>query len=482
MNPLFSDYMESLHGVEAAVLGIGVSNTPLIRLLARAGARVTARDKKNRAALAPLATELEALGVNLMTGPNYLQDLREQRIYRTPGLRPDLPEIRAAVMAGSVLTSEMEDFLRICPCPVIAVTGSDGKTTTVTLIAELLRAEGRRVHLGGNIGQPLLCSAEDMEPSDIVVLELSSFQLMTMKQSPQTAVVLNVTPNHLDMHLSMDEYVSAKENIFIHQKPEDLLVLGADNALTKSMAAKASGHVRFFSREQSATPGVYLCGSDIVYRDGSGEKTLMRAADIRIPGAHNVDNFMAACAAVWPLVRPETMAEVARTFSGVPHRIQLVSERDGVRFYNDSIASTPARTLAGLRSFDRKVILIAGGYDKCVPFDALGSGCVRHVKALVLIGATAGAIRQAVENAPADDGHPGVPPIYDAGDLETAVPLAGQLAAPGDVVLLSPACASFDQFKNFEERGNRFVELVNQRKGPAGGRSNKTNNEEYKKD
>jgi len=456
MNPLFTAYLSALKDTSAAVLGVGVSNTPLVRLLAFAGARVTARDKKERAGLEPLASELEALGVSVIAGPDYLRDLHEQRIYRTPGLRPDVPEIAAAMAAGSILTSEMEDFLRVCPCSVIAVTGSDGKTTTATLIAELLRAEGKRVHLGGNIGQPLLSLAGAMEPDDVAVLELSSFQLMTVTQSPHTAVVLNVTPNHLDWHRSMDEYAAAKENLFLHQGPEDTVVLGADCALTKAMADKAKGCVRLFSRCGPVSCGVYLNGDEIVYREAQEEHVLLRASDIRIPGAHNIDNYMAACAAVWPLVRPETMVRVARTFNGVPHRIQLIAERAGVRWYNDSIASTPARTMAGLRSFDQKVVLIAGGYDKHVPFDALGPACAEHVGALILIGATAGAIRRAVESVQ------GAPPVYDAGDLETAVPLASRLAQPGDVVLLSPACASFDQFKNFEERGERFAALVGQ--------------------
>ncbi|MCL2748245.1 MAG: UDP-N-acetylmuramoyl-L-alanine--D-glutamate ligase [Oscillospiraceae bacterium] len=454
MNPLFTQYLAAQRGISVAVLGVGISNTPLIRLLAGAGAKITARDKKDRASLEPLASELEALGVRMVTGPGYLQGIGETYIYRTPGMRPDLPEIAAAVAAGSILTSEMEEFLRICPCPAIAVTGSDGKTTTTTLIAEMLRAEGKRVHLGGNIGMPLLSAAGDMDPGDIVVLELSSFQLMTMKMSPQTAAVLNLTPNHQDMHLSMEEYTAAKENIFLHQGKGDLVVLGADCGVTRAMAAKAPGRVRMFSHGAPVPHGVFLEGDTIICRDGAGDHALFPASDIRIPGAHNVDNYMAACAAVWPLVRPETMAQVARNFAGVPHRIQLVAERDGVRYYNDSIASTPARTLAGLRSFPQKVILIAGGYDKKVPFDTLGSACAQHVKALILIGVTAGAIRQAVEAAD------GAPPLYDAGDLETAVPLAERMAEPGDIVLLSPACASFDQYENFEERGMHFTRLA----------------------
>jgi UDP-N-acetylmuramoylalanine--D-glutamate ligase len=462
VNQLFDAYLRGLRGTSAAVVGIGVSNTPLLRLLAEAGARVTARDKKDRAALGPLADELAGLGIELRCGPDYLGDLREQRIYRTPGLRPDGPELRAAAAAGSELTSEMEDFLRVCPCPIIGVTGSDGKTTTATLIAELLRGEGRRVYLGGNIGHPLLREAGDMNPEGVAVLELSSFQLMTMTRSPGTAVALNVTPNHLDWHLSMEEYTAAKENLFRHQGPDGLAVLGADCDLTRGMAARAPGRVRLFSRRGPVSVGVYLKDGVVTWRDETGETPLFPAADIRIPGAHNIDNFMAACAAVWPQVSPETMGRVARTFGGVPHRIQLIAEVGGVRYYNDSIASSPARTLAGLGSFDQKVILIAGGYDKHIPFDTLGPACAEHVKALILIGATAGAIRRAAEAVP------GTPPIHDAGHLDAAVPLAARLAEPGDVVLLSPACASFDQFANFERRGERFAEIVREQKTDDG--------------
>lgn len=454
MKSLFPAYLAHLNGLTTSVLGIGVSNTPLLRLLAGAGARVTARDKKDRQALEPLATELESLGIQLRCGPAYLADLHEELIYRTPGMRPDVPEILAAVKNGSVLTSEMEDFLCVCPCQIIAVTGSDGKTTTTTLIAELLRAAGKTVFVGGNIGHPLLAETPKMTLDDLVVLELSSFQLMTMRTSPQTALVLNVTPNHLDMHLSMKEYVSAKENIFLHQRTGDLLVLGADCALTREMASRAPGRVRLFSRREDVSNGVFLRGDDIIFRDARGDRLLMHASDICIPGSHNVDNFMAACAAVYSYVSPDIMAHVARTFVGVPHRIQLIRQFDGVSYYNDSIASSPARTLAGLRSFDQKVILIAGGYDKNIPFDELGPAAAAHVSQLVLIGATAPKIRAAVSSVA------GAPPIHNAGTLDAAVTLARQLAHDGDVVLLSPACASFDQYANFEARGEHFVQLV----------------------
>ncbi|MDR0671215.1 MAG: UDP-N-acetylmuramoyl-L-alanine--D-glutamate ligase [Oscillospiraceae bacterium] len=437
-----------------AVLGIGVSNTPLIRLLAGAGACVTACDRKERAALGPAADELAVLGVGLRCGPDYLDHLTQRRIYRTPGMRPDLPALNAARAGGAVVTSEMEDFLSVCPCPVIGVTGSDGKTTTASLIAEMLHAEGVTVHLGGNIGRPLLADAGRMAPGDTAVLELSSFQLMTLPTSPATAVITNVTPNHLDVHLSMEEYVQAKENIFRHQDKNGLVVLNADCARTRAMAGAAPGRTRLFSRTAPLPEGVSLDGGALVVREDGRCERLFDAREIRLPGAHNVENYLAACAALYRRVRPETMARVARDFAGVPHRIEFVADVGGVRCYNDSIASSPTRTLAGLRAFAQKVILIAGGYDKHIPFDDLGPAAAAHVKSLILIGATAGAIRAAVA------GVPGAPPIADAGELARAVDMAFAQAEPGDVILLSPACASFDQFPNFEARGRRFQELV----------------------
>lgn len=454
MNPLFDVYGKSLAGVSTAVLGYGVSNIPLVDLLVNAGAAVTVRDKKAREALGPAAEELEARGVRLVCGAGYLEGLCEQRIYRTPGLRPDAPEILRAVENGSILTSEMEDFFSVCPCPIIGVTGSDGKTTTTTLIAEMLRAEGTRVHLGGNIGHPLLGEAWDMEPGDAAVLELSSFQLMTMKRSPSVAVLTNIAPNHLDIHKSMEEYVSAKENIFLHQGEASLTVLNADCALTRAMAGRVRGRARLFSRKEALAEGVSLEKGAVILREEGRREELFSMEDIFLPGAHNLENYMAACAAVYGCVKPETMARVARTFAGVPHRIEFVAEIGGVRYYNDSIASSPTRTRAGLHAFSRKVILIAGGYDKKIPFDTLGPAAAAHVKTLILIGATANAIRAVVEKTD------GAPPVVDAGTLEKAVALAAGRAEPGDIVLMSPACASFDQFVNFEARGERFKELV----------------------
>lgn len=451
------EYIASIQDKSVAIVGIGVSNTPLIELLARSGIRVTACDRKSREALGSEAERLEALGVSLKLGDGYLKDLTQDIIFRTPGLRQDVPELLAAVDRGSVITSEMEVFFQVALCTLIAVTGSDGKTTTTTLIAEFLKAAGKTVHVGGNIGHPLLCEAGEMAPEDYAVLELSSFQLMTMTRSPHISVITNLEPNHLDVHRDMAEYISAKENIFTHQTPEDIAVFNADNAITAEQSARAVGRMRLFSRQSEPLEGVFLRGDAIISRKNGAEREVMKTGDILIPGIHNVENYMAAISAVDGLVSDEDMRHVARTFAGVEHRIELVRTLRGARYYNDSIGTSPSRTIAGLRSFPEKVILIAGGYDKHIPFDVLGPEIVDHVKLLILCGATADKIRACVESAP---NYQGQPEMMTIPDFKAAVETASQRAGEGDVVLLSPACAAFDQFKNFMERGKVFKQLV----------------------
>ena len=453
------EYVDSIRNKRVAVIGIGVSNTPLLDMLLAEGIRVTACDKRTREQMGQQAEELERRGCTLHLGEDYLKGLDADVIFRTPGLRPDVPEIAACVARGADLTSEMEVFFRVCPCPIIAVTGSDGKTTTTTIIAELLKSAGKRVWVGGNIGHPLLCEADGMLQTDYAVLELSSFQLMTMTRSPHIAVVTNLAPNHLDMHRDMAEYVAAKENIFRHQSRGDIAIFNGDNAITAEQSARAPGRARTFSRLGEAADGVFLRGEDIVCRSGGQERVIMTTGDIKIPGVHNVENYMAAIAAVDGLVPDEVIRSFARSFGGVEHRIELVRTYRGVRYYNDSIASSPSRTIAGLRSFKEKVILIAGGYDKHIPFDVLGPEVVAHVKLLVLCGATADKIRASVENAPGYA--PGKPEILDVTPFTAAVEAARDRAQPGDVVTLSPACAAFDQFKNFAERGRFFKSIVN---------------------
>ena len=453
----FEEYLDSLRNKSVAVIGIGVSNRPLIRLLLERGIPVTACDKKSREALGPLGDELEQHGCRLQLGEDYLKDLTADVIFRTPGLRPDVPELAAAVARGSALTSEMEVFFQVCPCEMIAVTGSDGKTTTTTIIAKLLEAAGRTVHLGGNIGRPLLCDTPDIAPTDLAVLELSSFQLMTMTSSPHVAVMTNLSPNHLDVHKDYVEYIAAKENIFTHQSAQDIAVFNADNEVTAALAKKALGRVRLFSRQREVADGVFLRGTSVVARSDGAERVVMDTSDIQLPGVHNIENYLAAIAAVDGMVPDEIIRDFARTFGGVEHRIELIRTLDGVRWYNDSIASSPSRTIAGLRSFPEKVVLIAGGKDKGISYDSLGPVVNDHVKLLILCGATAGVIRRAVEQAP---NYAGLE-IFDVADYEEAAALARSRTQSGDVVILSPASTSFDRFANFMERGRVFKDVVN---------------------
>ncbi|MCI9609086.1 MAG: UDP-N-acetylmuramoyl-L-alanine--D-glutamate ligase [Oscillibacter sp.] len=459
----FEEYLSSLRNKTVAVIGIGVSNRPLIELLLSRGVAVTACDKKDRATLGALAEELVGKGCRLRLGPDYLKDLTEDVIFRTPGMRPDLPELHAAVERGSTLTSEMEVFFEVCPCPILAVTGSDGKTTTTTIIAELLRAAGKTVHLGGNIGHPLLSETGGMKAEDIAVLELSSFQLMTMTRSPHIAVVTNLAPNHLDVHKDYAEYISAKENIFTHQSASDIAVFNADNEVTRSFVGRQRGALRTFSRREAVEQGAYLAPDDagegqaIWMSNENGRRQVLPLAGIKLPGIHNVENYMAAIAAVDRLVPDGIIRDFAKNFGGVEHRIELVRELDGVRYYNDSIASSPSRTIAGLNSFPEKVILIAGGKDKGISYDSLGPVVNERVKHLILCGATAGVIRSSVEQAKNYSGLE----IVEVEDYHQAVSLARSRSEAGDVVILSPASTSFDRFDNFMERGRIFKEIVN---------------------
>ena len=451
MQSAFDAYFQSLKGKKIAVFGLGVSNRPLVRLLLEFGCDVLGCDRTPREKLDREVLDLEAAGCKLSVGEFYLEGLEADLVFRTPGMHPGNPALEALRAKGAEVTSEMEVFFEVCPCTILAITGSDGKTTTTTLVSEMLKAAGKTVWVGGNIGTPLLPRVREMRAGDFAVVELSSFQLMDMKRSPHVAVVTNLAPNHLDVHKDMEEYVEAKKNIFRFQGKDDILIVNADNEITAPL--RGNGATKTFSR-QGKNANVMLAG-DTICRDG---QPVLDKKDILIPGEHNVENYMAAIAAVQGLVEDETIRQVAKTFGGVEHRIELVRIRDGVRFYNDSIASSPSRTIAGLRSFPEKVLLIAGGYDKHIPYDVLGPEICAHVKKLYLGGATGQKIRAAVENCP--EYKPGAPKIVDCGDFASAVKAAAAGAVSGDVVLMSPASAAFDQFKNFMVRGEFFKKMV----------------------
>ncbi len=450
MSTKFEKFLNDVSGKTVSVIGMGVSNTPLIHLLLSAGALVTIRDKAEFSSLSKEAEDFKSKGATFICGENYLENINDEIIFKSPGIHPNIPELCAARKRGSVVTSEMEIFFKVCPAKTIGITGSDGKTTTTTIIYELLKAAGYTCFVGGNIGTPLLDKVPQMTENDFCVLELSSFQLMTMTDSPDIAVITNIAPNHLDVHKSMQEYTEAKINLLKYNKAARI-VLNLDNDVTREISKNYPAHM--FSRVEDTE---YCVKDGVIY---AGNTPVMQISDIKIPGLHNVENYLAAIAAVDGLVSYDTIKTLAQSFGGVAHRMELIREKNGVSFYNDSIASSPTRTIAGLRSFNQKIILIAGGYDKKIPFDVLGPEVIKHVKALILIGKTSDKIEAAVIASPGYSKD--ILPIYRPNTFEDAVMLADKIAESGDVVALSPACASFDLFKNFAERGERFRTLVN---------------------
>lgn len=456
----FKQFFETIKGKKIAMCGIGVSNTRLVLNFLSKGARVIACDRREREQIGKIADELENAGAELKLGENYLDNLEVDIIFRTPGMNFHLEELEKARKRGIAVTSEMEVFFDLCPATVFAVTGSDGKTTTTTLIAEMLKAEGKRVFVGGNIGKPLLPEIENITRDDFVVVELSSFQLISMRKSPDIAVVTNVAPNHLDVHKDMDEYVEAKKNILLHQNAFSRTVLNRDNEITEGFRDFVRGQSLGFSIKRKLNNGAWLDGEGNLHMAYRGiDVPVLNRKDIRILGDHNVENYLAAITAVWGYVGVDNILKVAKEFGGVEHRIEFVREVNGVKYYNDSIASSPSRTIAGLKAFDKKVMLIAGGYDKHIPFEPLGPVVTERVKKLFLCGDTADKIEKAIREY---EGYNGSPEIIRCDDIRDAVLKAHKMSEEGDIVTLSPACASFDKFPNFTVRGNYFKEIVNE--------------------
>lgn len=452
----FKEFKEFIKGKNTAVVGIGVSNIPLIRFLLNLGAKVSAFDKKSEEELGEVAEEFNKKGVKLVLGDNYLDNISGYEVvFKTPSMRVDSPSLLKAKEEGAYITSEMEEFVKYCPAKVYGVTGSDGKTTTTSLIYNLLKEEGYRTWVGGNIGTPLFAQIEEIDKNDKVVLELSSFQLMTMTVSPEASIITNLSPNHLDIHKDMDEYVDAKRNVFKFQDEDGLLVLNRDNEITNSMVSEAKGSVLQFSVKETIAKGAFY-KDGVLYLFG---KEVCKAEDIVIKGMHNIENYLAAFCVLSKEVSIETMRKVATTFPGVEHRIEFVREFEGVKYYNSSIASSPSRTLADIKVFGRKVILIAGGYDKKIPFEPLAEEGYPYIKKLVLLGATKNLIKEAFEKVIEEKNLD--LPIIIADTFEEAVSKSRVSAEDKDVIILAPACASFDMFVNFEVRGKRFKEIVN---------------------
>ncbi|MEW8977431.1 MAG: UDP-N-acetylmuramoyl-L-alanine--D-glutamate ligase [Symbiobacterium sp.] len=442
----------------AAVVGIGVSNLALIRYLVHKGVSVTACDRRSAAELGERAAELHRLGVRLVTGEGYLAPLADHDlIFLTPGMPKHLPEIEAARRRGAVISGEIGLVLDLCRAPVIGVTGSAGKTTTTTLIGEILRASAREIHVGGNIGTPLIEKVEAIPPEAVVVLELSSFQLQLVRRSPHIAVITNISPNHLDVHATMEEYVEAKKGIFRCQSPADWLVLNADDPLVRSFADEARSRVVLFSRrgDPGGRDAAFIRDGQLVWRRGGQELPTLLVEELRLPGLHNQENVLAAMAACYLAGAPlSAVREVLTRFTGVEHRIEPVRVLDGVKWYNDSKATSPTEAVAALSTLPAPIVLIAGGSDKGIRFDPIAPLVKEKVKCLILTGPTAPKIEEAVRRG----GYTG--PVHRAADMAEAVALARAAAVSGDTVLLSPACASFDAYRNFEERGRHFKSLV----------------------
>lgn len=461
MQTKISRFFEEMRRKKVTFIGAGVSHRALIKLFCSKGIDVTLADKRDESALGEVYEELKNAGVHFSLGVNYLDCLdNADVIFRTPGMYFYSPSLSRAREQQKIVTSEMEVFFDLCPCKIYAVTGSDGKTTTTTLISELLKAQGKRVHLGGNIGKALLPIIEEISEDDVAVVELSSFQLISMRQSPDVAVITNVAPNHLDVHKNMEEYIEAKTNLIRHQNAFSKTVLNADNEITNGMAEMVRGRLNFFSRKIVPDNGAYLDENGYINIVINGEiQRIMHKDQIKIPGIHNVENYLAAISATIGEVDVNNIVDVAERFGGVEHRIELVRVLDGVRWYNDSIATSPTRTIAGLNSFDQKLIVIAGGYDKKIPFEPLAPKLIEKAKVLILMGVTAPKIKKAVTEC---EGYRSEElQIIDVADMKEAVEAAKKVAREGDVVTLSPACASFDLYPNFEARGRHFKNLVN---------------------
>lgn len=452
-----------IQGKKVAFIGAGVSHKRCIEQFVELGAQVTLCDqKKSLEDFGAYADTLRRLHVRLSLGEHYTDGFAGQDIImRTPGYEYYKPELQAALQAGTKVTSEVELFFELCPCEIVAVTGSDGKTTTTTLISKMFEAAGRKVFLGGNIGAALLPQLADVTPEAVAVVELSSFQLISMRVSPKVAVVTNVTPNHLDHHKDMQEYIDAKRNILLWQVPPCRAVLGFENEISRGMQKDCKGEQVWFTRLHDTDKGAFLRESDdtLCYAENGVVTPILPRAEVKLRGLHNVENLLAAIAAVWGRVPVEAMRQVGSTFTGVEHRIEPVRTLDGVTYYNDSIASSPTRTIAGLRSFNQKIILIAGGYDKKIPYEPLAPEILAHVKTLVLMGATGPRIEEAVRGCAGFD--ESALTILHADSMQHAVELARGAAQPGDVVSLSPASASFDLYPNFEVRGRDYKNIVN---------------------
>lgn len=460
-NTKLEEFNEFLENRKVAVIGLGVSNMPLLEYLHEKKAKVTIFDQRSINELPKEALDIiTKYSFEFSLGQFYLEKLKGfELIFRSPSCLPTIPELVQEEQNGAIITTEIELVLKMTPSKVIGVTGSDGKTTTTTLIYEILKHAGYKCFLGGNIGTPLFTKIKDMKPEDIVILELSSFQLMGMEVSPNISVITNISPNHLNIHKDYQEYIDAKKNIFKYQDSQGILIINFENDITKTFSDEAQGKVIYFSSKTKLENG-FIVDNNIIKESEEGiRKHILSVKDIKLRGIHNFENICAALAATKELVDIEEACEAIKSFQGVEHRLELVKEIEKVKWYNDSVSSSPTRTIAGLNSYDEEIVLIAGGYDKNLDYTPIAKPIVEKVKTLILLGQTSSKIYEAVKKELEKEKKN--LNIYMCDSLEEAVNKAKKYAKPGQIVLFSPASASFDMFKNFADRGEKFKNLVN---------------------
>ena len=460
-NKKLEEFNQYIQFRKIAIIGLGVSNIPLIDYLYNKKARVTVFDDRNIEEIPKeIMDKITNYNFEFSFGPNSLEKLKGfDMILRSPSCLPTKPELVKEAERGAIVTSEIELLMKMCPGKIIGVTGSDGKTTTTSMIYAILKKAGLNAYLGGNIGVPLFTKLEEMKPQDIIVLELSSFQLMGMEVSPDISVITNITPNHLNIHKDYEEYIDSKKNIYRFQDENGIVVLNYDNEITRKCANEVKGKVIFFSSTEKLENG-FIVDENVIKKCEDKVRThILDTKDLILRGKHNYQNVCTALAATNSLVDINIAIKAVKNFKPVEHRIEFIREIDNVKWYNDSASSSPSRTLSGLNAFDEDIILIAGGYDKNLDYTPLAKTIVEKVKTLILIGQTAGKIFDAVkkelenQNKKLD--------IYMCDTLENTIEIAKKSAKPGQVVLFSPASASFDMFKNFADRGNKFKNLVN---------------------
>ncbi len=457
MNEKLENFKKELVGKRIDVIGLGISNISVISYLLSLNIDINiyVRDE-NENSKEKLSEEfLNNKKLHLNFGSTYLDDLdKADYIFRSPGIKPFLPQIENAVRNGSILTSEIEQVVNLAPCKIIGITGSAGKTTTTTLVSEFLKKYKHNVYVGGNIGTPLFDKLDKITKDDLIVLELSSFQLMTMRKSPNYALITNIYEDHLDYHRDFEEYVSAKENIFIHQKKDDLFVINKDDKYYDRFLGKVKGKVLEFSENDNITSGAFFKNGKIYLKDKNNIAFVVDVNDLKIIGNKNYLNICSAICLVKDFVDIEDIKDILIHFRGVEHRLEFVDIIDNVSYYNDSISTTPGKAIAALTSFDKKIILIAGGSDKNLDYTPLGKYIVKSSKYLILLGATSKKIKEAVLKVDKNF------KIKEVSNLKEAIYYSKEIAKEGDIVVMSPASASFDMYKNYKQRGKEFKEIV----------------------